>query len=199
MRRVLSFLLRLALLLAALCGALWFFMPWRDVAASALSLGGRLLGERGMSLSYSGVEAVEGGFTVEGLSLEGFPGLAFDSITVRPQLLASLLNLAPTCEVTFRGGAAMVGQTLSFGNGGFLLTASSSEVLLERLSTDGDFSLQGFLTIDPAQMKIGRAEAALRVPASFAGNMEMLKGFLPLEQERDGGWFLRRDRPAGRT
>ena len=89
-----------------------------------------------------------------------------------------------------------MGQKMDLGDGGFLLTASPSEVLLEGLHSDGDFSLDGFLTIDPVRMKIGRAETAVRVPASFEENMNTLKSFLPLVREGNGNWFLRRQEGA---
>ena len=194
MKRWLWMLLRACLFLAGLCVAFWIFMPWREVGAAALTLASQRMEQRGMKLSFSGVEGEDGGFSVNGLALGGFMNFACDSVTLRPQLAASLLSLAPVCEVAFRGGSLTVGQAMNFGNGGFLLTASPNEILLERLRTNGDFAVQGYLTVDPARMRIGRAEAALRFPSSFEGNMETLKGFLPLVREGNGNWFLRRGR-----
>ena len=153
--------------------------------------------EQGMRLGFSGVDAVEGGFAVRDLSLGGLLNVSFQMLILRPQPLMSVLNLAPACEVEFQGGVVTMGQPLSLGDGSFLLTASPREVLLERLRTNGDFALQGFLTVDLNSMKIGRAEAALRVPASFEGNMGTLQNFLPLVREGNGNWFLRRAGSAG--
>ena len=197
MRRWFGFLFRTLLFLAGFGAALWTFMPWREVGAAALALASERVERSGMRLSFSDVEPAEGGFSVNGLSLGGFMTLSCGAVTLRPQLMASLLNLAPVCEVTFRGGVMTMGQPLDFGDGGFLLTASPNEILLERLRANGDFSIQGFLTVDPARMKIGRAEAALRIPSSFEGNMETLRGFLPLVREGNGNWFLRRGRSGG--
>ena len=72
------------------------------------------------------------------------------------------------------------------------MTAGRGEVLLENLRTNGDFSLNGYLTVNTATMKLGRTEARLNVPDSFAQNMNMLKGFLPLVQDGDR-WYLRRE------
>ena len=201
MKKAFFLLGRMLLFMGGFCAALWFFMPWREVGASALSLASKRLEQRGMRLVWSDVEAVETGqgFTVRGLSLGGFMTLTFDSLTLRPQLLPSIMALAPVCDVAFRGGAMTMGQPMDFGGGGFLVTAGSSEVLLERLRADGDFGLQGFLSIDPARMKINRAEAALKIPPSFEGNMDSLRGFLPLVKEGNGSWFLRRGRAERRT
>ncbi|MBR1673033.1 MAG: hypothetical protein IJ702_08900, partial [Fretibacterium sp.] len=189
--KALLLLLKTALLIAGFCAALWVFMPWREAGMAALSLGASGLEGKGMRLDFSDVEGEEGGFTVNGLSVGGFVNFSFASLTLRPQLLASLMSLAPVCEMEFRGGSMMMGQKMNLGDGGFLLTAAPSEVLLEGLHADGDFVLEGFLTIDPARMKIGRAEAEMKVPASFEGNMDTLKNFLPLVKEGNR-WFLRR-------
>ena len=86
---------------------------------------------------------------------------------------------------------------MNFGNGGFLLTASTHEVLLERLWTDGDFALRGFLSVDLDKMRLGRSEASLKIPASFEENMKTLQNFLPLVREGNGNWFLRRSDEGG--
>ena len=79
---------------------------------------------------------------------------------------------------------------MGFGDGGFLLTAGN-EIVLEDLHTNGDFSLDGYITIDTSNMKIGRAEAKLKVPEEFSQNMNMIRNFLPVVQE-GGTWYIRR-------
>jgi hypothetical protein len=192
MRRPLVILLGTLLFIAAFGATLWFFMPWREVGTAALSLGAPALEKQGLRLGFSGVSAVDGGFMVSDLSLGGMVSLSFQSVTIRPQLLMSVMNLSLVCDVEFRGWTATMGLPMSFGDGGFLLTASSREVMLERLNTDGDFSVSGFLSFDLGKMKIGRADAALKVPESFEENMGTLQNFLPLVREGNGNWFLRR-------
>ncbi|MCR5346498.1 MAG: hypothetical protein K6E38_01875 [Fretibacterium sp.] len=196
MKRMFLFLLRTVLLLVGFCAALWIFLPWREVGTAAVSLGSSILEKQGIRLSCPDVEGVEGGFTMNSLSVGGFVNFSFASVTLRPQLLTSLMSLAPVCEVAFRGGSMTMGQKMNLGDGGFLLTVSPGEVLLEGLHADGDFAMDGFLTIDPARMKIGRAETAVRVPPSFEENMNTLKNFLPLVREGNGNWFLRRQEGA---
>lgn len=194
MKRGLRLLLRTVLFLAAFLTAFWTFMPWREVGSAGLSAAEKRLDQKGMRLSWSGVESVGGGFRVRNLELGGFVKLSFESLTIRPQFFAGLLALAPVCEVRFREGLMTMGQPMAFGEGELLLTASPREILLEKLLTRGDFAVKGFLTVDPARMKIGRAEASVAVPADFESNMETLKGFLPLVKEGDN-WYLRRERP----
>ena len=197
MKRPLVILFRTLLFLAAFGVVLWLFMPWREVGTAALSLGAPVLEKQGVRLGFSGVSAADGGFTVNDLSVGGLLSLSFRSITIRPQFLMSVMNLALVCEVEFKGWTATIGQPISLGDGGFLLTASSHEVMLERLKTDGDFSILGFLSFDLDKMRIGRADAALKVPASFEENMGTLQGFLPLVREGNGNWFLRRTGTEG--
>ena len=195
--RLLKRILKTLLLLAGFLAALWAFMPWREVGAFALSLAASRLERQGMRLTQTDVEGIQGGFTLRGVSLSGFTRFSFETLTLRPRLLPSLAALAPVCEVAFTGGSLTMGQPMPFGDGGFIVTASPSEVLIERLRTNGDFRVMGFLTFDPGRMKIGRAEAELVVPATFEENMETLRNFLPLVKEGDGRWFLRRASSEG--
>ena len=72
-----------------------------------------------------------------------------------------------------------------------MLTAGRREILLEQLRTNGDFAINGYLTIDPARARIGRADAQLNFPKEFADNLNLVKNFLPLVQEGER-WYLRR-------
>ena len=195
--RLLRRTLKALLLLVGFLAALWIFMPWREVGAFAMSLAASRLERQGMRLSYAGVEDARGGFTVRDVSLSGFTRFSCASMTLRPDLVASLALLAPVCEVAFSRGSLTMGQPMAFGDGGFLLTASRAEVSFEELRTDGDFRIRGFLTLDLGRIKIGRAEAELAVPPAFEENLETLRNFLPLVKEGDGRWFLRRARAEG--
>ena len=71
------------------------------------------------------------------------------------------------------------------------MTAGRNEILLEDLKTNGDFAINGFLTINPATMRIGRTEARLNFPEDFERNIQAVRNFLPIVQE-GGHWYLRR-------
>ena len=85
-----------------------------------------------------------------------------------------------------------MGMSISFGDGGVLVTAGRSEMLLENLRTNGDFALNGWLAVNPQAMRITRADARLNVPESFSQNMGMLQNFLPWVKDGDR-WYLRRN------
>ena len=192
MKKSLIYLTKILLFIAAFCYAMYIFLPWDSLGRFAMSMAHNRLERQGMRLNYTDVNAEDGGFTVNNLTLNGAVSIALNSITIKPQLLASVLSLAPVCEINFTGAGVRFGQVLNFGDGGFLLTAGRNGVLLENLKTNGDFALNGFLTFNLATMKLGRSEARLDVPENFAQNMSMLQNFLPLIKEGDR-WHLRRN------
>lgn len=191
MKRSLINTVKIILLLAGFICSLYWFMPWTEAGKFAMSVAHSQLQARGMRLNYSDISGEEDGFTVHNMTLSGMVNLSFSSITLRPQILASILSFAPVCGISFRGGSIQIGQVMSFGDGSFLLTYGR-EILLENLRSNGDFALNGYMTIDTGTMRIGRADARLDVPETFAGNMGMLRNFLPLVQE-GGRWYLRRN------
>ena len=184
-------LVKILLFIAAFFTAVYIFLPWEQLGRFAMSMAHNRLERQGMRLNYSDVNGEDGGFTVNNLTLNGAVSISINSITIKPQLLTSVLSFAPVCEINFTGMGIRLGQNLNFGDGGFLLTAGLNEILLEDLRTNGDFALNGFLTLNLATMKLGRSEARLDVPANFAQNMSMLQNFLPIVQEGDR-WHLRR-------
>ena len=192
MKRSLINTIKILLFIIGFAGTLWLFLPWREIGKFAMSTAYSQLGERGMRVGYSDVSGESDGFTVHNLTLNGMANFAFSSVTLRPRVIASILSLAPVCEISFRGCNVQLGQVLNFGDGRVLLTAGSTETLLENLRTNGDFALNGYMVVNPGAMRITRADARLNVPEEFEQNLEMMKNFLPLVQEGDN-WYLRRN------
>lgn len=192
MKRSFIKIIKFFLFIAAFCYAAYIFLPWDVLGRFAMSIAHNRLERQGMRLNYTDVAGEDGGFTVNNLTLNGVASISLNSITIKPQLLTSILSLAPVCEISFIGAGIRLGQVLNFGDGGFLLTAGRYEILLENFNTNGDFSLNGFLTFNLVTMKLGRSEARLDVPESFSQNMPMLQNFLPIVQEGDR-WHLRRN------
>ena len=184
--------LKILLFIIGFAGAVWMFLPWREVGKFAMSTAYSQLGGRGMRVGWSDVSGEPDGFTVHNLTLNGMANFTFSSVTLRPRILSSILSFAPVCDISFRGCNVQLGQVLNFGDGGVLLTAGGSEMLLENLRTNGDFAINGYMTVNPAGMRIVRADARLDVPDSFAQNMDMMRNFLPLVREGDN-WYLRRN------
>ena len=190
MKRLITTITRLILFMAGLAIAMYIFLPYQSIGKLAMSIAHDQLQRRGMRLNYSDVSGEDGGFTVNNLTLSGVANVSLSSVTIKPEYLTSLATLSPVCDITFKGGNIRLGQLLNFGDGGFLLTAGN-QIMLENLRTNGEFSLSGYMTVDPSSMRIGRADARLGVPESFSQNMGMLRNFLPLVQEGDT-WYLRR-------
>ncbi|MBQ3401776.1 MAG: hypothetical protein IJG65_00180 [Synergistaceae bacterium] len=189
MKRFLINTTRLLLFLAGFLYALYVFLPWQEAGRFIMSFANGQLERRGMSLSYSDVTGEDDGFTVHNLTASGMGNVSFSSVTLRPRFIASILSLAPVCDVEFRGGSVTFVVTANFGDGRLLLTAGSNEVLLENVHTNGDFSLNGYMTLNVSTMKIGHADARLDPPEGM--NMDIFRSMLPLVREGDR-WYLRR-------
>ena len=155
-----------------------------------MSIAHNQLQRRGMTLRYSDVTSERHGFTVHNLTLTGFADISLSSVSIQPELLTSALTFSPVCTIAFRGASVRIGRVMKFGDGSFLLTGGR-EVLVEDLHTNGEFSIDGYLTVDTSSMKIGRADAEIKFPEEFASNISVMKNFLPLVQE-GGKWYLRR-------
>ena len=193
MKRTLIITTKILIFLTGFTFAVYYFLDWGTVGKFAVSVGHSRLERTGMRMSYSDVTGTgeQDGFTVHNLILNGAANISFGSVTIRPRIVSSILSMAAVCDITFRNCSVRLGQSMNFGDGRFLLTAGRNEILLENLSTNGEFALNGYMSIDTGSMKIGRADARIDIPESFAGNMGMLQNFLPLVQEGDR-WYLRR-------
>ena len=183
--------IKILLFIVCFFAALYYFLEWRSIGNFAMSFAHSQLERRGMRLNYSDVSGEEGGFTVNNLALSGMVNISLASITIKPQLAATVTSIAPVCYISFRGLSIQLGQVMDFGDGEFTLTAWPGEIELSNLRTNGDFALNGYVTIDLNTMKLGHTEARLDVPENFAQNMGMMRNFLPLVQEGDQ-WYLRR-------
>ena len=172
--------------------ALYYFTDWRSIGKFAVSMAHSRLERIGMRMGYTDVSGEEDGFTTGNLTLNGVANISFGSITVRPRILSSILSMGAVCDITFRDCSVRLGQSMNFGDGRFLLTAARNEILFENLSTNGEFSLNGYLSINTSNMKLGKADARIDIPESFADNMGMIQNFMPLVREGDK-WYLRRN------
>ncbi|MDR2174725.1 MAG: hypothetical protein LBO82_02160 [Synergistaceae bacterium] len=191
--------------LAGAALAVWFFMPWQQVGESALLFVSRRLPEPS-SLSYSAVKSVPGGFSAENLSvsrLAGVTDVSCKTLTVVPDISASLLNLAPTCRVAFTGGALdEIAVTpvkklpgIDLGDGRAVVAAGRREIFLDGLRSNGELAMNGILLFDFSAMRIIRADVALNVRSEPFENevLPFLKNLLPLRQEAPGSWRLFRE------
>ena len=190
MKKTLTAIVKILLFLPAFFATLWFCLPWREVGKFAMNIAASQLSTRGNRIAYSDVTGTDDGFIVHNLTANGMADISFGSLALRPRIAASILSLAPVFRIEFRGMNVRLGQVLNLGDGEMMLTAGR-EILLENLRTNGDFAVNGSLAVNPSAWRITQADAGLDIPENFAGSMEMLKNFLPLEQV-GGRWYLRR-------
>jgi hypothetical protein len=114
-----------------------------------------------------------------------------------------LLNLAPTCSVTFTGASlAEIAVTpvkklpgIGFGDGRVTLVAGGQEIFLDSLRSGGELGMNGILLFDLSRMRIVRADLALNVRSEPFENevLPFLENQLPLRREGPGNWKLFRE------
>ena len=193
MKRSLINTVKILLFTAGFMCAVWYFLPWGELGKFAMSAASSRLSSRGMRIGWSDVSGEQDGFTVHNFTMNGMANITLSSLTLRPRILASILSLAPVCDISFRGGNVQLGFVINIGDGSVLLTAvRNGEVLMENLRTTGDFAVNGCMRVNPSAMRIVQANARLRVPESFEQNLDMIKNFVPLVQEGDN-WYIRRE------
>ena len=199
--------LKALLFTAGLLSAGWFFMPWKQVGEVVLfSAAGRL--PKPVSLAYSTVESVRDGFVVNNLEVKNLMGMTdifFNTVTIVPDAAASLMDMAPTCMVSFTG--AVIGDIavtplkkmpgVSPGNGRLVASINRQGIFLDGLRSDGELSMNGSILVNPSEMKIIWADMAMDVKSeAFEENLSIVGSALnlPLHQEGRGRWLLRRPR-----
>jgi hypothetical protein len=210
--KTIKFLLKGLLFVIGIGVAAWVFMPWKQVGESVLLLAGERLTSPS-SVVYSSIGSVPGGFVVEDLNvrrLMGMTDISFRTLTIVPDIAASLMNMAPTCRISFTGsemGEITVLRKkipgIVFGNGRVAISFNRQGILLEELRSDGDLSMNGSFLISPsADPIIGWASVTLNVKSEpFEQELPSLQTALglPLQQDAPGRWFLRRTLTQGET
>ena len=102
MKRTLTTLAKIILFTLGFLSAIYIFLPWREAGKFAMSVAQSQLQRRGMRLNYSDVLGEDGGFTVNNLTLSGMADISLSSITIKPQMMTSILLLSPVCRIDFK-------------------------------------------------------------------------------------------------
>jgi hypothetical protein len=191
MKRTLTITARVLIFLIGFIFALYYFMDWGIIGKFAVSAVHSRLERLGFRMEYSDVTGENDGFTVNNLRLNGAANISFGSITIRPRIIPSILGMSAVCDINFRDLNIRLGQGMNFGDGRVLLTAGRNEILLENLRTNGEFSLNGYMSINTDNMRLQKSDTSIDIPESFADNMGMLQNFLPLVREGNR-WYIRR-------
>lgn len=191
MKRTLTITARVLIFLIGFIFAVYYFTDWGIIGKFAVSTAHSQLERLGFRMEYSDVTGEKDGFTINNLRLNGAANISFGSITISPRIISCILSMSAVCDINFRNLNIRLGQGMNFGDGGVLLTAGRNEILLENLRTNGEFSLNGYMSINTDNMRIQKSDTRIDIPESFADNMGMLQNFLPLVHEGNR-WYIRR-------
>jgi hypothetical protein len=204
-------IIKTLLFVSGLAAGGWFFMPWRAAGEFALRWASHqadfsyaYASASASSLTWSALREAPGGFMVEGLEARGLLGmvdLSCQTLTVTPDLAASLSARVLVCHLAFTGGAlGEVAVTplkkipgITLGDGRVTALLWGQELFLEGLRTNGDLELSGRLGITPSRL-LGQADLVVEIKSQafereFASLCAALG--LPLRRERAGRWILR--------
>ena len=203
----LKFFLKALLLVVGLLAAGWLFIPWQQAGETImLSASSRL--QEPASLAYSTVRSAKRGFVVNNLDVKNIMGLlnvSFSSVTIIPDVAATILGMTPTCRISFTGAVigdiaitpknTMPGATL--GNGRLGISISKQGIFIDGLRSDGELSMSGSILINPLEKKIVWGDVAIDVKSEgFEKNLTMVGSVfsLPLQQDGPGRWSIRRQK-----
>ena len=184
-------LVKVLVFFAAFIAALTACFPKEEAGQFMMSAASKMLSPRGMRLEYSDVRGAPGGIIVNNLKLSGAVNVKFREVMLRPEILGSIIAIAPQCYVEFKGCSVQIGTTLSLGDGHVMVRLRPDEVELEDLRTNGELGINGSLSVSPSTQKITHAGARVNFPEELSPHMGLLQTLLPLVQD-NGRWYLRR-------
>jgi hypothetical protein len=181
-------------------------MPWKQVGEGTLLLAARQLDVTYSSIENSSRGLTSSGFVIDDLDAQSSMGMvkvsiSFKNLTVIPDIAASLLNMAPTCRLSFTG--CVLGDIpvlrmkipgVSLGNGRVTVSYNRGEIFLEELRCDGELSMNGSLVLVPSAERLIRwADVEMNVKSEpFEKELPSLQNLLPLQQNSPGRWVLHR-------
>ena len=199
--------LKILLFLVGMLLMVWIFMPWRQVGETVLLSASRRLPVP-TTITYTTIGNARNGFVVNNLEVRNLMGMVdmyFSSLTITPDVTASLLGMAPASLVSFTG--MVIGDIavtplrklpgVAPGNGRVAVSVNRQGIFLDSLRSDGELSANGSLLIDTSEMRILWADMAMDVRnEAFEENLSIIASVsgLPLHQESPGRWTLRRTR-----
>ena len=193
MKRITLVTLKVLLFAVCFAAAFWHFLSWQAMGNFLVSGASSYASRNGMRLNFSTVSsnADNSGFTIHNFSVNGAVNFTFASLTITPRIAASVLNLALVADLSFTDANARFGQALNLGSGRMTVFVRPGMIHAENIRTNGDFSVNGTITVDTNAARISRASARLNMPPDWEDNISLLRNFLPIEHDGQN-WYLRR-------
>lgn len=183
----------------ALVCSLWVFAPWGKIGEYVVLSAEQRAAASGINVRHSSVAGSWSGPTINVNDFSAkvmFGGGSFKTITVSPAITDSVMSFSPVIYVSFTGGEVSMpgGAAASLGSGSFELSTSGGLIMISNLRSSGELILDGYVVIDPASAKIDNADMKIKAPDSLKQALSSMKAFLPLSEEQDGSWKLKREK-----
>lgn len=200
--RFLKNFVKLMIFAVGLMIAAWIFMPWGRIGEYILVNSENAAAAKGFSMRHSAVSGSWHGPTVDIQDLMArmlLGGGGFKNISISPAIFASIINLSPVISVSFSGGEVSLpgGVVASLGSGSLELSFSSGIILMDKVKSAGEISLEGSVAIDPSKGRIERANLTVKSPEKLHNSISAMKGILPLTEGPNGTWLLKREAGNG--
>ena len=110
--------------------------------------------------------------------------------------MQSIIQFSPVISISFTDGKLLLpgGNEAEMRTGNVEVSLKNGILLLKNLKSTGELSLDGNIAIDLNGVKIDNADLMIRPPEKIEPSLDLMKVMLPLTQESQGIWRLKRDK-----
>ena len=197
--KLLKILIKTLIFIIGTLISLWLLMPWGAIGEYGVLSMERIASSRGFNIQHSSVSGSWIGPTIRingFTSRMAFGGGEFRTLSLSPSIIQSFIQLSPVISVSFTGGTLSLpgGNDADMGSGTVEISLRNGILLLNNLKSTGELSLDGNIAIDINGARIETADLMIRSPERIETSLNSMRAILPLIQESNGQWRLRRER-----
>ncbi|MCL2767384.1 MAG: hypothetical protein FWE49_01440 [Synergistaceae bacterium] len=197
--KILKLLMKLLLFIVGVLVSLWLLMPWGKVGEYAVLSAEKIASSKGFNTQHSSVSGSWRGPNIivnDFTSKMALGGGEFKTLSFTPSFPQSMIQLAPVMSISFTGGKLSFpgGIDADIGSGNVEVSYKNGILFIRNLKNTGELSFDGSIAIDINSTKIDHADLMIKSPESIEQSLDSMKSMLPLTQESNGQWRLRRDK-----
>ncbi|MCL1875179.1 MAG: hypothetical protein FWF87_02835, partial [Synergistaceae bacterium] len=179
--------------------SLWLLMPWGKIGEYAVLSAEKIASSKGFNTQHASVSGSWRGPTIEineFVSKMIFAGGEFKTLSLSPSFIQSIIQFSPVISVSFTGGKLSFpgGNDVDIGSGNVEVSLKNGILSLKNFKNTGELLFDGSVAIDINGAKIETADLMIKPPEKIESSLNSMKAMLPLIQESNGQWRLRRDK-----